>query len=450
MSARTLLATGRNLLFNSRLGRGVAAALLSRGVAAATALLAIPLTLGYLGPERYGIWVITTTAILWLSIADLGLGNGLLNGIAAASGQDRPDLARRYIAAAFVWISTIAGILILLTLLGTRQLDWAALLNVQTPQAQAEVGPALTLALGLTLLGFPLTLVRKILEGLQAGARAYLLATCVSLSGFVGLLIVTRLQSGLPWLVLGVLGSQMLVWGLGTLWFFWRYRPDLRPRPGDLDRSTFGGLAQIGWQFFLVQILALINLSSDTLIITRVLGPEAVAPYHVTWQLFAYTTLAQQLSFNLVWARLAEAAARGDGHEVRRSYWRYMLISVGSTVMLGVPLALFAEPIITIWTRGMVAPPPGFVAWVAGWNILLALMNSNACLLNSHGWLRGQLSYGSLTAIANIGLSLWLAPIYGITGVVMATVLAYLVCGLIPSQLEALLLLRRRYGGSPA
>ncbi|MFV9503721.1 MAG: lipopolysaccharide biosynthesis protein [Oscillochloridaceae bacterium umkhey_bin13] len=441
-----LLSAGRIHWGRSRLGRGVVAALLSRGVAAATGLLAIPLTLGYLGPERYGVWVVITTALLWLSVADLGLSNGLLNRVATAHGQGRPDQVRQAIAATLVLLSGIAGPLILLTLLVAPRLNWASLLNVQSSAAQAEVGLAMTLALMLAFMGFPLTLVRKILEGLQEGDRAYLVATAVSLSGFTGLLVVTGLRGGLPWLVLGVLGSQIAAWGLGSSWFFWRYRPDLRPTIHDLDRQTLGGLVQIGWQFFLVQILALINLSSDTFIITRVLGPEAVAPYHVTWQLFAYTTLVQQLSFNLVWARLAEAAGRADGTEVRRTYWRYMAASVGSTVLLAVPLALVAEPFIAFWTHGMVVLPPGFVFWVAGWNILLAFMNSNACLLNSHGWLRGQLSYGSLTALANIGLSLWLAPQYGITGVVIATVLAYLVCGLLPSQFEAWLLFRRRYG----
>src|SRR5690349_17928309 len=50
-----------------------------------TMLVSIPLTLNYLGVERYGLWIVISSLITILGFADLGLGNGLLNAIADAN-----------------------------------------------------------------------------------------------------------------------------------------------------------------------------------------------------------------------------------------------------------------------------------------------------------------------------------------------------------------------------
>src|SRR5574341_1512330 len=50
----------------------------SRGLLALTLLAAVPLTLGYLGQERYGLWATISSFLVLLQFADLGIGNGLL------------------------------------------------------------------------------------------------------------------------------------------------------------------------------------------------------------------------------------------------------------------------------------------------------------------------------------------------------------------------------------
>ena len=44
-------------------------------------LITIPLTVNYLGSERFGLWMAISSIIVLMSFADLGLGNGLLNAI---------------------------------------------------------------------------------------------------------------------------------------------------------------------------------------------------------------------------------------------------------------------------------------------------------------------------------------------------------------------------------
>ena len=45
----------------------------ARGIGVATSLISVPLTLHYLGVERYGLWMTISSVIAMLGFADLGL-----------------------------------------------------------------------------------------------------------------------------------------------------------------------------------------------------------------------------------------------------------------------------------------------------------------------------------------------------------------------------------------
>ena len=59
----------------------------------ATLLISIPLVLNYLGPERYGLWLVMSSFIYILSFADLGIGYALIAFVADAYGKgDRNEI----------------------------------------------------------------------------------------------------------------------------------------------------------------------------------------------------------------------------------------------------------------------------------------------------------------------------------------------------------------------
>src|SRR5438552_374368 len=59
-----------------------ATSILSKGVSLLTMLISVPLTVNYLGAERFGLWMTVSSLVTFLAFADFGIGNGLLTGIA--------------------------------------------------------------------------------------------------------------------------------------------------------------------------------------------------------------------------------------------------------------------------------------------------------------------------------------------------------------------------------
>src|SRR5262245_19051992 len=62
-----------------RVALSATAAAVSKCVMLGITMISLPLTLHYLGVERYELWVAMSAGIAMLTFTDFGIGNGLLN-----------------------------------------------------------------------------------------------------------------------------------------------------------------------------------------------------------------------------------------------------------------------------------------------------------------------------------------------------------------------------------
>ncbi len=427
----------------SRLLRGVLSSVAGRGIGTLISIISVPLTVHYLGAERYGLWVSISTMLAWLGLADLGLGNGLMNSLSAAYASGRRDLARSYVSTAFF------GLVTLMLLIGTAlffawpHLDWAAIFNVHSPQAKVEIGPAIAASFIVTLLNFPFSLVtQKIYLAHQEGLLANVWGIVGGFASLGAIILVTRTQGGLVALVLAFSGSQVLVGLASTLWLLRFHKPWLMPGIRSLSIHATRKLANIGGMFFVVQIAVLLIFQTDNLIIAHFAGPDQVTPYSIAYKLFGYTSLLQVLIVPNLWPAYTEAINRGDGAWVKRTFGLNSISMTALTILLAVPLIFVGTPIIRVWAGPAAVPPFGLMFWMAGWSVINTLMNTIACLQNAAGYVKHQMFYAMATAVVNISLSIYLVGQWGITGVIAATVMSYMLCNNVPSLLDAVHILR--------
>src|ERR1700728_1103599 len=76
-------------------------ATLARIVQVGSSLITVPLTLKYLGNERFGLWMTISSVLAMASFADFGVGNGVLNTVAKAFGKDDMVGIRKAISSGF-------------------------------------------------------------------------------------------------------------------------------------------------------------------------------------------------------------------------------------------------------------------------------------------------------------------------------------------------------------
>lgn len=419
-----------------RIVQGIFTGLAGRGVAMIVGFVSVPLTVRYLGAERYGAWVTISTAMAWIALADLGLSNSLTNAVSEGYAHHRRDLAQRYVAAAFWSLTGLAAFLALVFFSLWHAVRWDRIFNVQTASARAEVAPAVGVAFTIFALSLPFSLISKIYGAYQEVAVANGWAAAGNILGLVALVAVTRLNGGLVSLVIAVSGAVLVVNVISAIWTFGWSKPWLAPRPDRVTWVALKKLTSLGGMFFVIQIAALLLFQTDNLIIAHYLGAAAVTPYSVTWRLFTYTMIFQLLAAPSYWPAYAEAFSRGDRAWVRRSFRVNFRVTVASTFLLALPLVVFGKWVIGKWAGRAAVPPSSLLVWMGIWSVIYATTCSQSCILASSSRLRGQMIYSVTAAVVNIVLSILLVQKVGVTGAILGTVAAYVFCILVPQSVE--------------
>lgn len=415
---------------------GLFSGLGSRTVTLLVSFVSVPLTVRYLGAERYGAWVTISTAITWAVVADLGLGNSITNAVSEAYAANRPDLAHNYVASAFWSTAAIAVFFALTFFMLSPRISWERVFNVQSLQARHEIGPAVAIAFAIFLLNVPLSVVPKIYGAYQQVALANAWMAAGSIVSLAAIVLVTQLKLGLPSLVLAVSGSMFLVNLFSALWLFGWSKPWLAPNPSAVTWEALRKLTSLGGMFFVIQIAGLILFQTDNLIIAHYLGAAAVTPYSVTWRLFAYTAIFQILATPAYWPAYAEAFSRGDRSWVRRSFRWNLTLTIASTLCLTLPLVAFGRWIIQKWAGAPAVPPTALLFAMGFWSLIYGIGCSQSCILASSSRLGGQVIYSASAAVLNLVVSILLVQRIGVTGAILGTIVAYLACISIPQWIE--------------
>ena len=423
--------------------QSVVTSLGNKAVGMVVSFLSVPLTIGYLGPERYGAWVTIGSVLAWLALTDFGLGNGLTNAVTTATGEDRPDLARMHLSNGVFLLSVIAGITGMLAFAAWPFVDWSAVFGVRSEEARAEIGPAVGAALAIFLLQFPLSMAGKVYLAYQEGRFGNYWGAVGNVLSLMALLVVTQTQGGLVWLVIALSGTSLLVNLASNLWVFLVHRPAVAPRLRHVKFSAMRSVGQVGGQFFLIQIMALVTFQTDNLVISHYLGAVHVPEYSLTYTLFNYTSLPQSALFSYLWAAYTEAIARKDIDWVSRTFHLNLALGMAFTAVAVVGIAFVAQPFIGWWAGPAVVPSLALIGWMAAWSLINAFTNPIACLLASASHLRAQILYSALSTVSNVVLSILLVQRWGAVGVIAATVISYAVFVCVPVYVDAERLLKR-------
>ncbi|HET7593838.1 MAG TPA: hypothetical protein VFK49_00225, partial [Stellaceae bacterium] len=196
------------------------AALVGQGVALLVLAASVPLSLGYLGRERFGLWMTAVAASELLSFATLGLDKGLLNALAAADGRDDRAAARRLVSTAFVLLGGIVLVGLALFALAYPSLPWARLLNVA---AAEEAGPVMAVLAVCALLALLASLVDTVQSAYQEGFLNGLWKAAGRLLSLAALAAAIGLGKSVAWIALAVAGAPLLA-ALGNAVTLFGYR----------------------------------------------------------------------------------------------------------------------------------------------------------------------------------------------------------------------------------
>jgi len=380
-------------------------------------LVSIPITLDYLGAERMGLWVAVVSVLGILAFAELGIGDALITLISRSEGEGKPEIAQRLVTNGLLLLLGVAIAVLAVHGCVAAWIPWPEWFNLTSPRAVLEAGPAMLACVVCFAVNLPLTLVQRAQAGYQEGFWTNLWVTAGRLAALIALIVAVRVQMSLPGLVWVYCGIPVFFSLLNAVQFFGWQRPWLRPRWANVNGLVAVRLLRRGFWFLWISMLSGVAMESDSLLVARVLGPEAVTQLYVPARLFAVIGSLAMVFYLPMWGANAEALARGDIDWVRKSLWR--LTAMGALVLsaLALGLVLGGVQLVNWWVGGALVVPTSLLSGLAAWSVLSALVGPGFMVLNAAEVLRPQvLLYGTFVLVA-LPAKILLAPVLGIAGI---------------------------------
>jgi len=270
-----------------------------KGMSIVIGLIFVPLLLDYLDKERYGIWLIISSVLMWFSFFDIGLGNGLRNKLTIAIARNEHQLAKKYVSTTYAMvILTFLGILLIFYILNPF-LPWERIFNTSLV-GRNELKLIMYIVFTFFILRFIFQIIGKIYKAFQRPAISSSFGPLGNLLALIIIFSLVKLDSTGSLLVLTIVLSfvpLLVLIGFSFYAFTHEYK-FLRPSLKDIDFSHAKDLLELGFRFFLLQVASIILFSTSNIIITQIFSPiEVDLPpnivIHAKLELHAYEPLEQ-------------------------------------------------------------------------------------------------------------------------------------------------------------
>ena len=425
---------------------------IARVAGLATSFISVPLVIGYLDPQSYGMWLMMSSLVAALGPLDLGIGLGLLTVVSDAYGRDDKERARRAISTAAAMLTLISAIAALVFAVLFFVIPWARVFNVTDPTAISQAGPTAAVLFGAFALGLPLGITAQVQLAHQSGYISSAWAILGNLGSLAALILVVNAHGSLPILLVALTGVGLMTALLNGFFLFRRQRPWLMPRLRDVDLHMARPLLKTGSLFLVLQLSALVAYQLDNMVIGQIMGAQAVAEYAVPAKLFVIAPTLLAFVLTPLWPAYREAFARGDVPWAKRTLARSIKLAASINVPNAVVMVFAAPFILQVWVHAakdpLVTHPSMLLLLGFGtWTLMNTLNGPLAMILNGANVVGFQVVCSICMAIANVTISILLVQHIGVSGAVWGSAIAQLFFIMIPQAWYARRLLKRLSAG---
>lgn len=411
--------------------KNILLSLVFKGGSVILSLLLIRLTIKYVNPVQYGVWLTLSSLIAWFNFFDIGLGNGLRNKVAESNAKDDNLSTRAFISSTYGILICISCILFVCFFVGNLFIDWESVLNIHNQNA-LDLNLLALIVFGSFCIQFILQTISNVLTALHLPGKVAVINFVGQLISFLVIFLLTKTTKGsLLYLTVALTTIPLFVLLVATVYFFKtkfkEYSPNIRLVSFKHLKELFG----IGGIFFLIQIGGLMLFQTDNIIITQIFGPEQVTNFNVVYKLFSIITLIFTIVISPFWSSFTDAYARGDLLWIKNMMTKIQKIWI---VFVGAAIVLFflAPFAYKVWLNN----PSIIISHSLNFSMMLYVIafswqTIHVTLLNGIGKIRLQLYLVILSALINVPLAILLSKFFGVAGITLANTLVFLVMGCI-------------------
>jgi O-antigen/teichoic acid export membrane protein len=328
--------------------KNIFASFIIKGFSIAISLLIVPLSLNYVNPSQYGVWLTLSSMVAWISFFDIGFTQGFRNKFAEAKAKGDTLLARIYVSTTYYYMSIIFLIVWLFLLIISQIIDWQALINI-TEDMETEVSRLVIIIVTYFCFQFVFKIINTLLIADEKPAKASFIDLA---SQFVSLLVIfafTRLTSG-SLLNLGIaIGvAPTIVIMLATYILFRTQYRDYLPSIKFVKKEYAKDIMNLGLKFFVLQIAVIVQYGTTSFLIAHYFNTEQVSSYNIAYKYFFTLQMIFMILLTPLWSAATVAYNSGDTDWIKGVVRKYLIFLV-PFILFGIVMLVFAKPVYDLW-----------------------------------------------------------------------------------------------------
>jgi O-antigen/teichoic acid export membrane protein len=404
----------RNTLFNG-IG-GVAAMGLN--------FVLIAFAIRHLGTASYGVWVLAfsfSVSAGYLSIADLGLQQGIVKFVADAEGAGRRDQINSTVnsAVAVLLALSIAAVAVFLGL------AMVAPHIFSVPQSLSSALSVLFIVLGAeAFFGLPALAFIGLLEGLQHYTWIRGIDAARQLVNLILAIVALSLGGGVVGYGVALTVGSILAAGSYAV-AAKRFFPSLSLSSRHVSLAALRPLAVFSAWVFVQRISSVVWRQMDKVILAVFLTTSILAGYEVASKIQATSAFALSFTASAIVPTTATLAAKGSTDQLRNLLLRGTRYAAAISLPLTIGAMILARPLIVGWVGPGLADFDRATQLFLAYQLVVSASTIPATMLVGLGRVRAVSTYGIVAAVINLAISIALAPFLGIYGVILGTLVGY-------------------------
>ena len=427
--------------------KNVILAALYKGIGMLVGFAYFPISIKYMGAEKFGIFLALVSMIDMFGQLDAGIGNGLRNRLGEAIADENDEEARGYVSTAFFALGAIFSGAVSVLIIVSWFLPWADLINDTNPELVVdsvlgrEIALLAMLMFAALVINFVSSLVYQVFYALQKVAMVDLFKTLGKVAFLVVIIILFYTTSD-SLLLFGVAKSFTFAFVplAVAIYYFRNDFKQFRPAYKYVGKRFFQGLFTLGIQFFIIKICMIIIHQTNNILIIKYVGPEDVTKYEAVYKYISIFLMLFVILTNQLWSASIEAYRKQDMVWLKETLWSIQKIWMWTIV--GTVFMIFISPFIFgLWLPD--TPIPMLLTMAVGLSISITTwVNLYNLMVNGTGKIRVQMYTWILASILNIPVSVFFAVglNLGSVGIVLGTVASMLPLAIIsPIQVRKIL-----------
>jgi len=336
---------------NSRTKRANINIILSLIFRAGTILLQfalVPLTIDYIKPNTYGVWITIFSLVTWVALLDIGIASGLKNNLSKSLAKNNYADARAYISSTYFLISLFALSLIVVFLIASYFINWQNVFNANFI-SEHELQSVVFIVFAFFLLKFVIDIINIVAASFQHTSINSILLFFSNLGLFVAILVLSRATKPDILLIAFWFSIIPFIISLGaTIYLYHNKYAIVKPSWRFVDLKKSRGIMSLGVKFFILQIATLIIFQTDNILIANFFNPEKVTVFNVIYKYYSSVTILFTIIISPYWTAFTEAYVKHDFpwlKKIVRGLINIWFWSLGALFVL----LIIAKPVIKFW-----------------------------------------------------------------------------------------------------